>query len=73
MLVCCAFLLPLQATTVKSISVSADAPFTDHVSMRNDATDMDLMVKFVFDEAHEQLTVSLISYRSLFVFRDDFR
>lgn len=73
MLVCCASLLPLQATTVKSISVSADAPFTDHVSMRNDATDMDLMVKFVFDEAHEQLTVSLISYRSLFVFRDDVR
>jgi hypothetical protein len=30
-------------------------------------------VKFVFDEAANQLTVSLISYRNLFVFRDNAR
>jgi hypothetical protein len=31
------------------------------------------MVKFVFDEAANQLTVSLISYRMIFVFREDIR
>jgi hypothetical protein len=53
--------------------VSGKASYTDHISLQKDANDKDLMVKFVFDEAKEVLTVSLISYRSLFVFREDAR
>ncbi|MCR4582083.1 MAG: hypothetical protein K5764_00805 [Prevotella sp.] len=56
--------------TQLSIEVSSAEPYTDHLTLRRDAADMDLMVKFVFNEAENQLTVSLISYRSLFVFRE---
>ncbi len=62
-----------QAQVVKDITVSGKAPFTDHVSLKSDSKDMDIIVKFVFDEPNEALTVSLISYRSLFVFREDVR
>jgi len=58
---------------VRDITVSQDQPYTDHISMEGDATDKDIMVKFVFDEAANQLTVSLISYRMIFVFREDVR
>ena len=66
-------LFTVSAQTVRTIAVSAKEPYTDHVSMEQDANDKDLMVKFVFDEAANQLTVSLISYRNLFVFRDNAR
>ncbi|MBO4800475.1 MAG: hypothetical protein J5545_01260 [Bacteroidaceae bacterium] len=70
-----ALCLPLlsQAQTVKQVSVSADEPFTDHLTLQQDSKDTDLMVKFQFDEANNTLTVSLVSYRSLFVFQDDTR
>ena len=61
------------AQTVKNVSVSQAQPFTDHISLDDDVTDKDIMVKFVFDEAANQLTVSLISYRNIFVFREDTR
>ena len=64
---------PLSAQTVKHITVSADSSYTDHISLENDVTDKDIMVKFVFDEAANQLTVSLISHRMIFVFREDVR
>lgn len=66
-------LLPLSAQTVKNIAVSQDQPYTDHISLEGDVTDKDIMVKFVFDEAANQLTVSLISHRMIFVFREDVR
>lgn len=61
---------PLQAQTVKSIAVSAQASYTDHISLGEDSRDTDVMVKFVFDEGKNTLTVSVLSYRSLFVFRE---
>ena len=61
------------AQTIRNISVSQKASYTDHISLEEDATDKDLMVKFVFDEAANTLTVSLISYRSLYVFRENVR
>ena len=64
---------PLSAQTVKHITLSADSSYTDHISLENDVTDKDIMVKFVFDEAANQLTVSLISHRMIFVFREDVR
>jgi hypothetical protein len=64
---------PLSAQTVKRIMVSADSSYTDHISLENDVTDKDIMVKFVFDEAANQLSVSLISHRMIFVFREDVR
>lgn len=63
----------LTAQTIKRIEVSQDRSFTDHVSLQEDTKDKDLMVKFVFDEYKNSLTVNLISYRSLFVFRENAR
>jgi len=60
----------LSAQMVKQIVVSQENPFTDHLSLKEDSRDMDLMVKFVFSEENNTLTVNLISYRSLFVFWD---
>ena len=65
--------LPLSAQTVRTISVSHDHPYTDHLTQDVDATDKDIMVKFVFDEGANQLTVNLISHRMIFVFREDVR
>jgi hypothetical protein len=59
--------------TIREIAVSQDNPYTDHISMEGDATDKDIMAKFVFDEAANQLTVTLISHRMIFVFREDVR
>lgn len=63
----------LQAQTRRTIRIAQDRSYTDHVSLKKDSKDMDLMVKFIFDEPNNTLTVSLISYRSLFVFHDDVR
>ena len=65
--------IPLSAQTVKHIAVSQEESYTDHISLEGDVTDKDIMVKFVFDEAANQLTVSLISHRMIFVFREDVR
>lgn len=67
------FLFTMSAQSVRDIVVSYNKSYTDHVSLASDSRDMDLMVKFVFDEDKNQLTVSLISYRYLFVFRSDVR
>ena len=61
------------AQTVKTITVSQQSPYIDHLTLSQDARDKDLMVKFTFDEGANTLTVSLISYRSLFVFWDQVR
>lgn len=63
----------LQAQTQRTIQIAQDKSYTDHVSLKKDSKDMDLMVKFIFDEPNNTLTVSLISYRGLFVFHDDVR
>lgn len=65
--------LPLSAQTIKNITVSQEQSYTDHISLEGDVTDKDIMVKFVFDEAANQLTVTLISHRMIFVFREDVR
>lgn len=64
---------PLSAQTVRTIRVAQDQSYADHVSLKQDARDMDLIVKFIFDEPNNALTVSLMSYRNLFVFQDDVR
>lgn len=60
----------LGAQNVKSIAVGQDASYTDHISLAEDSRDMDVLLKFVFDEQKNALTVSALSYRSLFVFRE---
>ena len=60
----------IQAQTVRTITVAQGKSYTDHISLKPDSKDMDLMVKFVFNEDANTLTVTLISYRSLFVFWD---
>ena len=66
-------LLTSRSQTVKNITVSQEQSYTDHISLEGDVTDKDIMVKFVFDEAANQLTVTLISHRMIFVFREDVR
>lgn len=65
--------LSVEASSIRNITVSYNKSYTDHISLSTDSRDMDLMVKFIFDENKNTLTVSLISYRSLFVFREDSR
>ncbi len=72
-MVACLWAVMLQAQTTKSVTVSWDKSFTDHLTLKNDTKDMDLMVRLLFNQDKNTLTVSLISYRSLFVFRDDVR
>lgn len=59
--------------TAKTITISQEEPYTDNIMLTNDVKDKDLMVKLVFNEDKNTLTVSLISYRRLFVFWDDTR
>ena len=73
LITCLLSLVTSTAQTVKNIAVSGDNAYTDHISLEGDVTDKDIMVKFVFDEAANQLTVSLISHRMIFVFREDVR
>lgn len=63
----------LHAQTIRDIEIAEDASYTDHISLKQDSRDMDVMAKFVFDEQNNALTVSLISYRNLFVFQSDVR
>lgn len=67
------FVTSLHAQAVKEITVTNLASYTDHLSLKKDSRDMDLIVKFVFNEESNTLEVSLISYRSLFVFWDQVR
>ena len=73
LLLSCLVLQGLSAQTVRNITVSQDTAYTDHISLEADSRDKDVMVKFVFDEAANTLTVNLISYRTMFVFREDVR
>lgn len=66
----CLLMQDAWTQTLKTITVSQQAPFTDHLTLAQDSRDKDLMVKFLFNEEANTLTVSLISYRSLFVFWD---
>ena len=61
----CLWMLATQAQIVKTITVAQGKSYTDHISLKPDSKDMDLMVKFVFSEDANTLTVTLISYRSL--------
>lgn len=69
----CLMAFGLHAQTVRTITVAQGQSYTDHLSLKVDSKDMDMMVKFVFDEDANQLSVSLISYRTIFVFWDRVR
>ena len=62
-----------HAQTVKQITVEEGVPYVDHVALVEGSKDMDLLVKFTFDEANNSLKVNLISYKKLFVFQDNIR
>ena len=58
LLSCCLWLLGLEAQTVRTISVAQGLSYTDHISLKEDVKDMDLMVKFVFNEDDNTLDVT---------------
>ena len=61
----------VSAQTLRNVTVAQGKSYTDHISLRDDSRDMDLMVKFIFTEQTNTVTVCLISYRDLFVFPTD--
>lgn len=63
----------VKAQTIHDVAVSPTESYTDHLQLTDDSKDMDVMVKFAFDEPNNRLTVSLISYRNLFAFHEDCR
>lgn len=66
-----AALTTVSAQTLRNVTVAQGKSYTDHISLRDDSRDMDLMVKFIFTEQTNTVTVCLISYRDLFVFPTD--
>lgn len=73
LLMLCCWTLPIKAQTIKDIRIAQDQSYTDHISLKKDSKDMDLIAKFVFNETENTLVVSLMSYRNLFVFQDNVR
>lgn len=71
LLAACCPLTQTWAQAVKEVSVSHGNAYTDHIALKDDSKDMDLMVKLVFDEPTNTLSLTLISYRDLFVFPTD--
>ncbi len=71
--ICCLVSVATMAQSHRNVSVEQGKPFTDHVNMKKGADDMDIIVKFMFNESENTLTVSLLSYRNLFVFNDNVR
>ena len=67
----CFFVSPSVAQTKKSISLSNQQPFSDPLTFKEDAKDMDLTVNFLFDEDSNTLFVTLVSSRTPFVFWSD--
>lgn len=63
----------LNAQTIKYIEVSGNTPYVDHIALMQGTDDMDLLVKIAFKEPDNSLTISLISYRKLFVPQSDIR
>lgn len=68
MMMCGFVATALQAKTIKDITIADGEVFTDHIALAKDATDKDIMVKFIFNEQENTLSVSVISFRTLFVF-----
>ncbi|MBP5398332.1 MAG: hypothetical protein J6Y32_06905 [Bacteroidales bacterium] len=66
-----AFSVKGHAQLSTTANVSGKEPFTDNLEMSKDMTGTDLIVKISFNEGANTLTVRLVSYRGLFVFRDD--
>lgn len=52
------------------ITVSGTEPASSCISLAKNSNDTDIIVKFTFDEQANTLKVSLISYRTLFVFNE---
>jgi len=63
----------LNGQVVKDIYVSSEEPYTDHIALKRDSKDTDVLVKFRYDEEKNALALDVISYRNLFVFREPVR
>lgn len=66
-------LCPLKAQNQKTVTVAHGKSYAESISLKKDARDMDMILKIIFDEPTNSLTVSLVSYRSLFVFNENVR
>lgn len=65
--------LPIWANPTRTIRIANNQPYTDHIALKSDLRDMDIMVKFRFDEPNNNLVVSLVSYRNLLMLQTDTR
>lgn len=63
----------MKAQDQKTVTVAYGKSYAESISLKQDARDMDMILKIIFDEPSNSLTVSLMSYRNLFVFLDQVR
>lgn len=63
----------LSAQLSSTVFVSGTEGYTDCISLSRDSKDMDVIVKFAFDEGANTLKLTLTSYRGMFVFYDSMR
>lgn len=63
----------VNAQMSSTVFVSGTEGCTSSISLSNDSRDMDVIVKFSFDEGTNTISMSLVSYRGLFVFRESAR
>jgi hypothetical protein len=63
----------MKAQDQKTVTVAYGKSYAESISLKQDARDMDMILKIIFDEPSNSLTVSLMSYRNLFVFQDQVR
>lgn len=64
-------LVPIKAQNEKTITLAHNMPYTESISLKKDARDMDIIMKIYFNEMTNTLSISLMSYRTLFVFQDN--
>lgn len=63
----------VSAQVSKTVFLTAEKGYTDHISLSKERQDMDISARFTFDETKNTITVSLVSYRGMFVFNDNVR
>ena len=63
------FVAPSVARQEDSISVAYGQPYTETISLNQDTMEMDVLLRIVFDEPSNALTISLEACHKLFVFQ----
>lgn len=63
--------LNLRAQVSRIVYITGKEGYTDYISLSRNRQDVDISVKFSYDEGKNTLTVGLYSYRGIFVFEEN--